>query len=133
MPIIRQKMIYRDDLRANRNVLYIFGDNEARVGLGGQAAEMRDEPNAIGVCTKHDPGRHPYSYYSDHHYDENMVQIDKDLEIVWLHLMKGGVVVFPYAGIGTDRAEMPIRAPITYEKLSQRIKDMFDQFDVKSV
>jgi hypothetical protein len=53
--IIYQKYIKREDLRANPTVLYVFGDNEARTGLGGQAKEMRGEPNAVGIATKASP------------------------------------------------------------------------------
>ena len=35
--IIFQKMIYREDLIRNRSVIYVFGDNDLRIGKGGQA------------------------------------------------------------------------------------------------
>jgi hypothetical protein len=41
MPILYQHRIYRMDLIANPNILYVFGDNTKRVGMGGQAGEMR--------------------------------------------------------------------------------------------
>jgi hypothetical protein len=63
MPVLRQKWITRDDLRANPNVLYLFGDNERREGLGGQAKEMRGEPNAIGVRTKASPSKHETAFW----------------------------------------------------------------------
>jgi hypothetical protein len=52
-------MIYRRDLRANPESLYLFGDNTKRVGIGGQAREMRGEPNAVGIATKNAPGSYP--------------------------------------------------------------------------
>ena len=54
--VIYQHRIYRSDLVENRECFYVFGDNLRREGLGGQAGEMRGEPNAIGVATKHAPG-----------------------------------------------------------------------------
>jgi redox-sensitive bicupin YhaK (pirin superfamily) len=30
--------------------LFVFGDNLRRTGFGGQAAEMRGEPNAVGIA-----------------------------------------------------------------------------------
>ncbi|MEC7290450.1 MAG: hypothetical protein VXW22_10215, partial [Pseudomonadota bacterium] len=59
MIILRQHRIYRQDLRANPGTIYVFGDNTERVGLGGQAKEMRGEPNARGIATLWSPGR-PY-------------------------------------------------------------------------
>jgi hypothetical protein len=52
MPIIYQKFIRRQDLRNNRDKFYVFGDNMQRIGYGGQARDMRGEPNAIGAVTK---------------------------------------------------------------------------------
>ena len=41
MSLIRQAWITRRDLQANPSILYAFGDNEGRWGLGGQAKEIR--------------------------------------------------------------------------------------------
>ena len=35
------KVITRDKIKENPDVLYLFGDNLLRKGLGGQAKEMR--------------------------------------------------------------------------------------------
>lgn len=43
------KYIKRQDLKSNPNTQYLFGDNLKRSGFGGQAKEMRGEPNAIGI------------------------------------------------------------------------------------
>jgi len=50
MPILYQDQIKRDDLRAHPDRIYLFGDNVARQGRGGQAKEMRGEPNALGIA-----------------------------------------------------------------------------------
>jgi hypothetical protein len=50
--IIRVARITREMVQADRNTVYVFGDNVARHGLGGQAKAMRGEPNTIGVSTK---------------------------------------------------------------------------------
>jgi len=52
MIIIKQHKIYRKDLKNNPDVLYLFGDNLVQKGFGGQAKEMRGEPNAEGIPTK---------------------------------------------------------------------------------
>jgi hypothetical protein len=66
MTLIFQEWITRKDLRENPDKRYVFGDNVERRGYGGQAKEMRGEPNAIGVVTKWAPRRvnlfsHPYT------------------------------------------------------------------------
>lgn len=120
MPLIIQSRIYRVDLRANPNVLYIFGDNEARVGRGGQAAEMRDEPNAVGVATLQYPG----IYWSDDNYDHQTLVISQDLIPVVEALRAGRTVVFPLDGIGTGLANLPTSAPRTFAFLQACIADL---------
>lgn len=50
--IERMRHISRAYVRANRDKLFLFGDNLERRGFGGQAAAMRAEPNAVGIPTK---------------------------------------------------------------------------------
>lgn len=109
--IIYQKIIKREDLWANPKVLYVFGDNEKRQGFGGQAAEMRGEPNAIGIRTKKSPGE----FWSDETYDDNVKMINEDLQPIWKKIyQEDAVVIFPYDGVGTGLSELPERAPQTY-------------------
>ena len=75
---MRQKFITRADLQANPKRLYLFGDNVMRAGLGGQAKEMRGEPNAVGVATKKAPHRGHLAYFTDAEYAENCEQIRSD-------------------------------------------------------
>ena len=53
--IERMRNISRAYVRANRDKLFLFGDNLERRGFGGQAAAMRGEPNAVGIPTKKKP------------------------------------------------------------------------------
>ena len=46
------KVITRDKIKENPDVLYLFGDKLLRKGLGGQAKEMRGEPNTLGIVSK---------------------------------------------------------------------------------
>lgn len=118
MPLLFQHRIYRADLRANRSALYVFGDNEERVGLGGQAAEMRGEPNAIGIATLRAPGH----YWNRRETMRQCAVIDKDAAPVFAALDDGRVVVFPLDGIGTGLARLKESAPATFDHL-QRLLD----------
>lgn len=117
--IIKQKRIYREDLRANPDVLYVFGDNTIRKGMGGQAGQMRGEPNAVGVATKLLPSQTDNSYFSDNDYTNNIKTLMSDLQPVINHLKRGGIVVWPLDGIGTGLSELPQRAPKTWKALCQ--------------
>lgn len=124
MPLIFQKRILRADLKNNPGVLYLFGDNEERSGLGGQAGECRGEPNAIGVATKRNPSRAEGAYWSDADYNDHCMRIDKDLEPAFLHARRGGIVVCPADGLGTGLSELPDRAPMTYAHIRRRIAEL---------
>ena len=120
MPLILQRRIYRADLQANPKVLYIFGDNEQRFGFGGQAAEMRGEPNAIGVATLKAPG----VFWSEADVTRQCPIIDEDTVAVFSALSAGRVVVFPMDGIGTGLADLKHKSPTTFTYLESAIHRM---------
>ena len=121
MPVIFQKWIMRDDLKNNPEVLYVFGDNLKRVGLGGQAKEMRGEPNAVGVATKKAPGMGDKDFFSDEEFLDNIITIERDFMRAFNHLVNGGIVVIPADGLGTGLSELPTRAPETNSFLTAKI------------
>ena len=49
-------------LRSNPNYIFVFGDNQLRIGHGG-AAKLRDEPNTYGFITKKEPNMLDQSFY----------------------------------------------------------------------
>lgn len=119
MPVLFQKQIVREDLRRNTTVLYVFGDNMAKKGYGGQAREMRGEPNAVGVATKYSP----YDTFTSDPVDvvlQNQ-RIDDDMKRLFAQVKRGGVVVWPTAGIGTGLADLEARSPETFEYLKQKL------------
>ncbi|MCW2078048.1 UNVERIFIED_ORG: 5-methylthioribose kinase [Bradyrhizobium japonicum] len=109
MPLIYQQWITREDLRANPDKVYVFGDNIERRGYGGQAKEMRGEPNAIGVATKHAPSMAPNAFFDDT--IECQVIVLRDLKKVQDALDAGKVVVVPADGIGTGLSRLNTTAP----------------------
>jgi hypothetical protein len=121
--LIRQKHVTRQMLRDNRDTLYIFGDNMARAGFGGQAKEMRGEVNAVGVPTKMRPKRTEKAYFTDAHLDRQDVIIALRLAFDRLeqHLRSGRNVVIPADGLGTGLAELPTRAPRIHREIEARV------------
>lgn len=124
--IIRQKIIKREDLQANPDFMYLFGDNLVRKGLGGQAGEMRGEPNAIGIATKKYPNNDPLSFFYDDQYMENVAAIYEDIMPAMQHLMNGGVLVIPMDGLGTGLSALPLHAPRTNKALEDLISYLYD-------
>lgn len=120
MPLIFQSRIYRADLRANPNVLYVFGDNQERWGRGGQAAEMRGEPNAVGIATLKAPG----AFWTDGDAERQRAVIDADMQPLLDALKVGRIVIFPLDGIGTGLADLERRSPTTFAHLQQRVAEL---------
>lgn len=121
MPLIFQDRIVSDDLHAYPERLFLFGDNERRLGHGGQAAVCRGRANALGVATKRSPERTHDAYWTDTDYDRVIAIIKCDLAPAFAHMRKGGTVVCPTAGLGTGHAELPSRAPRVFAELRQCI------------
>jgi hypothetical protein len=130
MPVIYQKRIFREDLKANPQALYLFDDNDQRTGLGGQAKEMRGEPNAAGIRTKKAPGINDTSYYSDREYSDNVHKINEDLAPMRTALLDRRVVVIPLDGFGTGLAALKEKAPRTFAFLQTRIAEVIKLCDV---
>jgi hypothetical protein len=100
----------RDMIRRNPSTLFVFGDNLARVGFGGQAKEARGEPNSVGIVTKLSPS----TFLTDADVDKVRTPIIQAFARLATHLSNGGTVVWPSDGVGTGLAEMPERAPQIY-------------------
>lgn len=114
------KYYTRSQILDTPNTFYVFGDNDERSGFGGQAKHARGCKNAIGVRTKKRPTRDIDAYYCDNEYDENIRKISEDIKKIREKLREGLDVVCP-AGLGEGRAELPFRAPQTYEFLKNEI------------
>lgn len=120
--------ITRQHIQNNPDVIFLFGDNLLQKGLGGQAKEMRGEPNTIGIPTKKKPSMAKDSFFMDSEYDMNIKFIDE----AFAKIPKGGIVVYPPL-IGTGRAQLPTKAPKTYQYLYRRLQEVveksFDEAD----
>ena len=106
-----EKHITRKMLRDNPDILFVFGDNMVEQGYGGQAKEMRGEPNAVGIPTKNYPDIRKRDYFSDADFDKAKVKIDEAFYRLCKHVKAGGQVVVPIDGVGTGYADLPNKAP----------------------
>lgn len=128
MPLLFQTAIARRDLQLNRAAFYLFGDNEARTGLGGQAREMRNEPNAIGIRSKRLPSNKSGAFwiegikpgqFSPRHF---IGMVELDFARVRLELGRGSIVIVPASGIGTGLAGLEANAPVTLAYIRELFK-----------
>jgi len=120
------KIILRSELKANPDVLYLFGDNIKRKGLGGQAKEMRYEPNAIGICTKKYPSNAPDSFMTDKELEQNKKLIEGDINkaISAWQTGKYKKIVIPPIGVGL--AKLSEKAPATWNFLNEQFAKLTD-------
>lgn len=107
-------------LRNEPDKIFLFGDNLLRSGLGGQAAEMRGEPNAIGIPTKRAPNMRPESFFSDDDYINNIKSIDDAIGSI----PPDKIIVMPQDGLGTGRAKLQQKAPKTYAYLQNKLNEL---------
>lgn len=122
MPLRYENRITREMVQAEPDTLWVFGDNLLEQGFGGQAAQMRGEPNAVGIPTKAKPARHPAAYFTDADFIRFWEASLPKLERLRNHLEGGGDVVWPTDGIGTGLAELPQRAPRLWSALERARK-----------
>jgi len=130
MPVIRQAWITRDDLRLNRNRVYVFGDNMVRQGYGGQAMAMRGEPNAFGIATKWTPDNRAEAFFRDDDLDDPLFMLA--LLSAFSHLSEvlenGHDVVIPTDGLGTGLSRLPEKAPKIAALLDDNIAKLEEKY-----
>lgn len=118
-------LVTRDMLRREPETLFVFGDNLERRGYGGQAAEMRGEPNAVGIPTKRAPRADEEAFLRDT--DACLAQwrwaSRTDVRRLRAH---PGKIVWPAAGIGTGRAQLQARAPRVWDEI-ERLRESLER------
>jgi len=120
--VIKMDKITRETVKNNPNMLFVFGDNDERRGLGGQAKEMRGESNSIGIRTKKSPTMEPTAFYSDSELSENVLKVTEDMNMLRTRSQNYDGVVIPESGIGTGLAKLKENAPRTFEFLQNELK-----------
>lgn len=116
-------IVLRAKLRANPDVLYLFGDNLIRRGLGGQAKQSRGEPNAVGIVTKRLPSRDSSAYIHDTDTDIDHIKriIDKDFIRINSLISTNNYRAIVIPPIGTGLADLHINAPKLLEYINKQL------------
>ena len=114
----------KEYVSSNSNKIFVFGDNNARVGKGGQAT-IRGLENAIGIRTKKGPSKKPAAFYNDKEFEDNKSKIDEDILNIKRFLILGKTIVFSKNGYGTGLASLKQKAPKTFDYLCESLKFNF--------
>lgn len=110
----------RADIQANPDKIYVFGDNIAERGYGGQAAEARGEPNAIGIPTKYFPTTAPNAYFGFSSKVEKDA-ITRAIDKLLVQQAQGKTIVMPKDGVGTGLSDLQRRAPDVWRHLQEQL------------
>lgn len=115
------------DVKSNKHCLFVFGDNDLRLGKKGQAI-IRDEPNAIGIPTKKKPTLKDTDFYTDNEieYSTNQIKIAIIKIKEAINHNNYHNVIFPLNGLGTGLSQLPTRAPLTFKVLESLISELKD-------
>ena len=123
--VLTMKWITRAVVRDHPDRIFVFGDNLVGRGFGGQAAAMRGEPNVIGIPTKRLPSNSENAFFTDAEFEQNIAAIDQAFErLSVICLTTDQVIVIPANGIGTGRAQLESRAPLTFAYLQKRLGNL---------
>lgn len=123
--VIRMSYITRSFVKAHPDHIFLFGDNLAGKGFGGQAAAMRGEPNAVGIPTKKYPSNSSEAFFCDSEIEQNREAIDLAFDRLSALISSGmKFVVIPADGLGTGRAQLQERAPLTFAYLQKRLREL---------
>lgn len=133
MPIHYYRGWYSPELvEANPEVVFVFGDNTKRRGMGGQAI-IRGWPNAYGVATKRVGDMAGSSFFEEGNEDD-LKAVQADLAGLRKLLEQGRKVLIPVSNqanavsLGLERAQLPIRAPSLYRLIVDAISEWHNEF-----
>ena len=109
-------------VKNNKDKIFVFGDNNLRVGKSGQLV-IRDLTNTRGIRIKKGPSDKPVAFYSDSEFDQNIYNIREDVLYLKSKLLSGKKVVFSKNGYGFGQIEKV--APRTFFKFCQLLVGHF--------
>lgn len=123
--VVTKKRITRSFVREHRNHIFLFGDNLVGKGFGGQAAAMRGEPNCVGIPTKKFPSSRDDAFFTDLEFEQNKAAIDHAFDFLFHKISKAEqTIVIPADGLGTGRAQLESRAPLTFAYLQKCLRSL---------
>lgn len=116
-----------DDTIKYKDSLFIFGDNDKKIGCKGQACIRHSfVKNVVGIPTKKEPNFKTTSYYNDNELEINKQKINNAIDLILKRLKEEKFVgiILPKDGLGTGLADLKNKAPLTFEYLNLAIENL---------
>ena len=131
MDIKSKSVLFEDwwtinDCESNPDALFIFGDNDLKKGMKGQAI-IRNCKNSHGIPTKKFPSFANSAYYTDAELEMNKQKIMNAMNslIDRVRDEKYSRIIFPKDGLGTGLSKLDEKAPQTLKFLNDTIFNLF--------
>jgi hypothetical protein len=102
--------------------LFVFGDNLARVGKGGQAI-IRECYNSHGIATKVLPTNEDKAFFIDSDMFKDIIYSEVDA-MCCVAERKGLVITLPNTGIGTGLSKLNTVAPECFKLLNDLLSEV---------
>ena len=104
MPVIKQSKLHENDLIDNKNVTYLYYENEKEVGGDSLTKLLRRsrQINSFSLVVKKRSGVESTSWINDQECDYYISLFDKRYDIIIQRLQNGCVVVFPIESIVSE-------------------------------
>ena len=126
-----KEKITREDIQNNKNILYIYGDNDLRKGYGEESEVARDEPNSLGIRIKKAPSMNDTAFYTDQEFNENCDTIANDIRNIIKEKDKyQEIKMFP---LGTSLAQLEKKAPKTCQFLRRQLNFLKNDVEISNI
>lgn len=133
MPVAYFEGWYTPELvESNPDVIYVFGDNARRIGMGGQAV-IRGLPNIHGIATKRIGDMARGSFFEEKNAADRQI-VEADLDALEALLKEGKKVIVPVSrqtktiSLGLERAQLMQRAPSLYKLICERVEAFIAEY-----
>lgn len=122
-PLIIPKQLTVEFIHKHKDkIIFVFGDNLAQRGFGGQARVCRLQPNCYGIPTKRAPCNEHTCFFNDDMYKIFCAHIDKAISLI---PRNDGRQIYVIPGIGEGLSRMPEKCPKVFKYMIGRLYTEF--------
>lgn len=114
-----------ENVKNEPKTLFVFEDNNLRVGNSDKSSLIRGLKNTSGIRVKKGPSKNNIAFYTDNEYNENIKNIDEDIFEIKKKSKNYDKIAFYEEGYGNISSRLEDVAPKTYKYLYQSLINNF--------